>query len=90
MALEIPLMFSLTNRNMLQLRFSKMGSEIQVASQSWQALSFLTIGFYISSCQYKKEAVSGLLRSLPPGRSNTAVLPGILTMVSVPSFSASV
>lgn len=64
MALEIPLMFSLTNKNILHVRFSKMGSEAQVASQSWHAASFLATELYISSCKYEKEAPGGPLKSV--------------------------
>lgn len=67
-----------------------MGSGTQVAPQSWQAVSFLATELYISPCKYEKEAVGGPLKSLLPGRSNTAVVPGILSMVSVLSFLASV
>lgn len=90
MALEIPPMFSLTNKNILLVRFSKMGSEVQVASQSRQAVSFLATELYTSSCKYEREVGGGPLKSLLPGKNSTAVLPGILSTVSVPSFPASV
>lgn len=86
----MPLMFSLIKRNILHVKLSKMGSETQMPSQSWQSVSFLLFVFYILSCKYKKVIVSGSLKSLFLGRSKTAFLREILSMVSAPSFPASV